>query len=65
MFLIRHGKGDQAAIAKVPVRLLEEYRAALGEETVPVFVALRKESHLRNATRRGRLYGWMAKASKA
>lgn len=33
VFLIRHGKGDQAGVAKVPVdvlRLLEQYRAALG-----------------------------------
>src|SRR6185437_2603620 len=47
---IRHGKGNQAGIAKVPVdvaRLLEQYRAALGEETTPLFVVLRKGSHLR------------------
>lgn len=50
VFHIRHGKGDRAGIAKVPVdvaRLLEEYRAALGEATTPVFVALHKGSHLR------------------
>ena len=37
-------------MAKVPVdvaRLLEEYCAALGEETTPMFVVLRKGSHLR------------------
>ena len=47
---IRHGKGDQAGIAKVPVdvaRLLEQYRAALGEETEPMFVVLRKGNRLR------------------
>lgn len=50
VFRIRHGKGDQPGIAKVPVdvaRLLEEYRASLGEETEPIFVVLRKGSHLR------------------
>lgn len=54
VFHIRHGKGDQAGIAKVPVdvsRLLEEYRAALGEDTTPVFVALHKGSHLRRDQR--------------
>jgi integrase/recombinase XerD len=47
---IRHGKGDQPGIAKVPVdvaRLLDEYRPALSEETEPVFVVLRKGSQLR------------------
>lgn len=47
---IRHGKGDQAGIANVPVdvtRLLEQYRAALGEETEPMFVVLRKGNRLR------------------
>ena len=47
---IRHGKGDQPGVAKVPVdlaRLLEEYQAALGEVAQPIFVVLRKGSHLR------------------
>lgn len=47
---IRHGKGDQVGMANVPVdvaRLLEQYRAALGEETRPMFVVLRRGSHLR------------------
>lgn len=51
---IRHGKGDQAGIAKVPVdvaRFLQQYRAALGEDTTPVFVALHKGSSLRRDIR--------------
>jgi integrase len=50
VLVIRHGKGDQRRVAKVPIdvlRLLEQYRAALGEETQPMFVVLRKGSHLR------------------
>ena len=64
---IRHGKGEQAGIAKVPVdvaRLLEEYRAALSEEITPMFVVLRKGSHLRR-DEEGQSFDWMAKVSSA
>lgn len=50
VLVIRHGKGDQRRVAKVPIdvlRLLEEYRAELGEQVEPMFVVLRKGSHLR------------------
>ena len=50
VLVIRHGKGDQRRVAKVPIdvlRLLEEYRAALVEPVQPMFVVLRKGSHLR------------------
>ena len=47
VLVIRHGKGDQRRVAKVPIdvlRLLEQYRAALGEVTQPMFVVLRCKS---------------------
>jgi integrase len=50
VLVIRHGKGDQRRVAKVPIdvlRLLEQYRAVLGEPVQPMFVGLRKGSHLR------------------